>query len=67
MQQRTRLYRWFVGLGMGEKVWHHSTFSANRDRLLNERIARLFFDKVLHLAEWQGLISNESTSRWTVP
>lgn len=53
------LYRWFVGLGMDEAVWHHSTFSANRDRLLNERIARLFFDKVLHLAEWQGLLSNE--------
>lgn len=53
------LYRWFVGLGMDEAVWHHSTFSANRDRLLNERVARLFFDKVLHLAEWQGLLSNE--------
>jgi transposase len=53
------LYRWFVGLGMDEKVWHHSTFSANRDRLLGEGIARLFFDKVLHLAEWKGLLSNE--------
>jgi transposase len=53
------LYRWFVGLGMDEKVWHHSTFSANRDRLLNERVARLFFNKVLRLAEWKGLVSNE--------
>jgi transposase len=53
------LYRWFVALGMDEEVWHHSTFSANRDRLLNERIARLFFNKVLHLAEWKGLLSNE--------
>lgn len=53
------LYRWFVGLGMDEKVWHHSTFSANRDRLLGEGIARRFFDKVLHLAEWKGLLSNE--------
>lgn len=53
------LYRWFVGLGMDEPVWHHSTFSANRDRLLNEGIARLFFNKVLHLAEWQDLLSNE--------
>ncbi|MBN8427625.1 MAG: transposase, partial [Xanthomonadales bacterium] len=24
------LYRWFVGLGMDEAVWNHSTFSANR-------------------------------------
>ena len=53
------LYRWFVGLGMDEKVWHHSSFSVNRERLLNERIARLFFNKVLLLAEWQDLISDE--------
>ncbi len=25
------LYRWFVGLGMDEAVWNHSTFSANRE------------------------------------
>ena len=48
------LYRWFVGLGMDEAVWNHSTFSANRDRLLNEAIARSFFSRVLVLAEWQA-------------
>ena len=56
------LYRWFVGLGMDEAVWNHSTFSANRDRLLNETIARSFFAKVLGLAEWRGLLSNEHFS-----
>ena len=56
------LYRWFVGLGMDETVWSHSTFSANRDRLLNETIARSFFAKVLTLAEWQGLVSDEHFS-----
>jgi len=56
------LYRWFVGLGMDEAVWNHSTFSANRDRLLNETIARSFFAKVLALAEWQGLVSDEHFS-----
>lgn len=56
------LYRWFVGLGMDEAVWNHSTFSANRDRLLNETVARAFFAKVLLLAEWQGLISDEHFS-----
>ena len=56
------LYRWFVGLGMDEAVWNHSTFSANRDRLLNEAIARSFFSRVLVLAEWQGLISDEHFS-----
>jgi len=43
------LYRWFVGLTMDDAVWNHSTFSANRDRLLNERISRMFFERVLGL------------------
>ncbi|WP_231890794.1 IS5 family transposase [Methylomonas koyamae] len=45
------LYRWFVGLTMDDAVWDHSTFSANRDRLLNEKISRLFFERVLALAD----------------
>ena len=28
------LFRWFVGLGVGDPVWDASTFSKNRDRLL---------------------------------
>ena len=55
------LYRWFVGLGMDEE----GGISANRDRLLSEAVARLFFRKVLALAEWQGLVSDEHF-RWTV-
>ena len=31
------LFRWFVGLGVDEPVWDHSTFSKNRDRLLERR------------------------------
>lgn len=53
------LYRWFVGLDMDDPVWDHSTFTKNRDRLLNEAVARAFFGKVLDLAEWQGLVSSE--------
>lgn len=33
------LYRWFVGLNLKDKVWDHSTFSANRKRLFNEELA----------------------------
>jgi len=29
------LFRWFVGLSVDERVWDHSTFSQNRDRLFN--------------------------------
>lgn len=53
------LYRWFVGLDMDDPVWDHSSFTKNRDRLLNETVARSFFGKVLGLAEWQGLVSSE--------
>ena len=56
------LYRWFVGLTLDAAVWDHSTFSANRDRLLNTHISRLFFERVLLLAEWQQLLSDEHFS-----
>jgi transposase len=29
------LFRWFVGLGVDDPAWDHSTFSKNRDRLLD--------------------------------
>jgi transposase len=53
------LYRWFVGLDMDDPVWDHSSFTKNRERLLNEAVGRAFFGKVLELAEWQGLVSSE--------
>jgi len=56
------LYRWFVCLDMDHKVWDHSSFTKNRDRLLNETVARAFFVKVLGLAQWHGLISSEHFS-----
>ena len=56
------LYRWFVGLDMDDPVWDHSSFTKNRDRLLNEEVARLFFQRILLLAEWKGLVSSEHFS-----
>ncbi len=56
------LYRWFVGLTLDDEIWDHSTFSANRDRLLNERISWLFFERVVRLAEWKELLSDEHFS-----
>jgi len=37
------LFRWFVGLSMDERMWDHSTFSQNRDRLFNQDVARPVF------------------------
>ncbi len=53
------LYRWFVSMNLDEPVWNHSTFSANRERLLSEAMTPRFFAQVLRIAEWQNLISDE--------
>lgn len=53
------LYRWFVGMNLDEPVWNHSTFSANRERLFSEAMTQRFFAQVLHIAEWNSLISDE--------
>src|SRR5688572_14025685 len=56
------LYRWFVGLGMDEPVWDASTFSKNRERFIDGKVARRFFDEVLAAAREQDLISPEHFS-----
>jgi len=53
------LFRWFVGLSMDDEVWDHSTFSKNRDRLLDADIIRKFFLQIRQQAEAEGLLSNE--------
>jgi transposase len=53
------LFRWFVGLGLDERIWNHSTFSKNRDRLLRGAIADAFFAQVLDEARGHGLLSDE--------
>src|SRR6516165_4367810 len=45
------LFRWFVGMEMDEPVWNHAVFSKNRERLLNQEVARSFFDRVLKQAQ----------------
>src|ERR1700676_2983240 len=45
------LFRWFVGLGMDEAVWNHAVFSKNRERVLNQEVARSFFTRVLEQAQ----------------
>ena len=41
------LFRWFVGLGVDEAVWDHSSFTTNRERLLSGEIAAKFLRAVL--------------------
>jgi hypothetical protein len=53
------LYRWFVGLPIGDAVWAATSFGENQERLFSEAVMREFFGKVLALGEWKRLISHE--------
>jgi transposase len=53
------LFRWFVGLNMDEPVWDPTTFTKNRQRLLDGDIAQAFFGRVLAQARDRQLLSAE--------
>jgi transposase len=53
------LFRWFVGLNMDDAVWDSSTFSKNRERLLEGEVARAFFEQVLGQSRERELLSDE--------
>src|SRR5580765_1248260 len=57
--QYNLLFRWFVGLGMDDAVWAPTTFTKNRDRLLEGDIARAFFEDVVAQARGRRLLSAE--------
>ena len=56
------LFRWFVGLGVDDPAWDHSTFSKNRDRLLEGDIAAKFLAAVLAQPRVKKLLSTEHFS-----
>jgi len=56
------LFRWFVGIGVDDAVWDHSTFSKNRDRLLAGEIAAKFLTAVLAQPRVKRLLSSEHFS-----
>src|SRR5262249_59060851 len=53
------LYRWFVGLSLDDPVWDATTFTKNRDRMLDGDIADAFFAEVLAAIKQDGLLSDE--------
>jgi len=53
------LFRWFIGLSLDEPIWSPTTFSKNRDRLLQADVASAFFDAVVNQARKAGLMSDE--------
>jgi len=53
------LYRWFVGLSLDDPIWDATTFTKNRDRLLDGDVADAFFAEVLAAIKADGLLSDE--------
>jgi transposase len=56
------LFRWFVGIGVDDPAWDHSTFSKNRDRLLEGDIAAKFLGAVLARPGVKRLLSTDHFS-----
>jgi transposase len=56
------LFRWFVGIGVDDAAWDHSTFSKNRDRLLEGDIAAKFLAAVLSRPRVKRLLSSDHFS-----
>ena len=56
------LFRWFVGIGVDDPAWDHSTFSKNRDRLLEGDIAAKFLAAVLARPRVKRLLSSDHFS-----
>ena len=53
------LFKFFVGLQMADEVFDHSTFSKNRQRLLEHDVSRKFFLAIREQARRQNLLSVE--------
>lgn len=56
------LFRWFLGMSMEEAPFHASSFTKNRDRLLEHEVAYEFLQQVVLIARKEGLLSAEHFS-----
>jgi transposase len=56
------LFRWFVGLSIDDRIWDHSTFTKNRDRLIEAGVARKLLRRIGRRARREGLLSSEHFS-----
>jgi transposase len=60
--QTDLMFRWFIDLGLDEKVFDASSFSQNQQRLLAHEVADHFFAAVVELAREEGWVSDEHFS-----
>lgn len=52
------LFRWFVGIAIDDAVWDHSSFTTNRDRLIEHDAVKMLFSEILVTADKAGLLSD---------
>src|SRR5450432_1399621 len=45
------LFRWFIGMNLDDAVWDATTFSKNRERLLDANVAKAFLSEVVSQAK----------------
>ena len=53
------LFRWFVGLSQNDAIWHPTTFTKNRERLLNEEVMRRLLETLMGAPDVKPLLSDE--------
>jgi len=56
------LFRWFVGLGIEDAVWHSSVYAKNRERLFATEVAERFLTAILEHERVKPLLSREHFS-----
>jgi Transposase domain (DUF772) len=56
------LFRWFVSIGVDDAVWDHSTFSKNRERLLEGDLSAKLLGAVLAQPRVKRLLSTDHFS-----
>lgn len=57
--QYNLLFRWFVGLGLDDPAWDATTFTKNRQRLIESEVGQAFLCQTVNLAEAKGLTSDD--------
>lgn len=60
--QYNLLFRWFLDMDMTEDSWDATTFSKNRERLMEHEVAPAFFGAVIEQARARRLMSAEHFS-----
>jgi len=53
------LFKWFLGLNVQDPAFDATTFSKNRERLMDNLVSKLFFQAVLEEARQRRLLSNQ--------